>query len=251
MENNKEYANALEEKRKRYAKFENDEAKIRYGLLCDQYKVVYGHENYSDELVALWAMFFDACHIPYVAKPEIVKCPVGDPFQFDFFLPWFKTYVKVVSVKTITEEYNYYREKLEDVFDSKGNVGVMICKGEPFNDDMKALAIRENDGGAGLEWLDVFFLRGLYGYRAYGNDGCSWEDGKNVVRLCSLEWNAHTKIYHTSDWSSDLYCPVDYKDAYARQNFRKAKEYVHDVLWLSEKEILSQEDLLKTDTELW
>lgn len=250
MENNQEYANALEEKRKRYAKIEDSEFRIKYELLKNPRELVYDNCWYKDWLVGMWAIFFDACHIPYENEPEKAKCQIGDLFQFDFYLPWFKTYVKVVHTETSKEYLDYIQEKLEDVFDTLGNVGVMICTGEPREDCMKALAVRENDGGAGLEWLDVFFLRGRYGYRCDGNDDCSWESGHARVDLCSLEWNAHTKSYHTSDWSSDLYCPVDYKDAYARQNFYDAKQYVRS-LCVPGKEIPTKEMLQSTKMHLW
>ena len=185
-------------------------------------ETVYEGYRFRSRLEARWAVFFDACRIPYQYEPEGFTLDDGTRYLPDFYLPWFECYVEIKPKGY--EQVDEAKRKLERLFHGCEDKTVMLCQGDPLDSNMQAYVVRFTDSGCGEEWIDVCFLRGTYGFTSPtdGSEGL-WQSPCDLVFLGSYEERDYDKVYTTYDYEHGKLTPWSSHTTHARQNFIKAK----------------------------
>jgi hypothetical protein len=104
---------------------------------------------FRSRLEARWAVFFDACRIPWEYEPEGLVLSDGTNYLPDFYLPDFHCFfeVKRKSIKGTDEE----KEAINRISDGSytDSWAGIICFGDPMDDDLYIFCQETDDGGGG------------------------------------------------------------------------------------------------------
>lgn len=121
-------------------------------------ETIYKGYRFRSRLEARWAVFFDACGIPYQYEPDGFYLKARQ-YLPDFYLPWWKCYVEIKPNEP--EKINEGRQCCEDLFNGKDGIITMLCIGDPMDDNIRVFCNEATDssGGGPNEWK-VRFLEG-------------------------------------------------------------------------------------------
>lgn len=138
-------------------------------------ETVYNGYQFRSRLEARWAVFFDNLGIKYEYEPEGYVLRNGKWYLPDFFLPKpFGIYVEIkhTNFSGIGNCYELF---------CTTNRPVILCKGDPLNNDITFIANSSNDSGAGISLTDAAF---------------DWQGTEAVLYVAT---NGHTLA--DSDWN--------------------------------------------------
>lgn len=202
-------------------------------------ETVYGGYRFRSRLEARWAVFFDVCEIPYQYEPEGFVLDDGTCYLPDFYLPWFECYVEIKPKGY--EQVDEAKRKLERLFYGLEDKTVMLCQGDPLDNDMQAFVYRHDDNNEKnpvheFVWKSVRFLKGLYGYNTYhargiiigGKDIGRWSEDKDKVFLGGFEPTDWNNWYTTADDSHGKLACYPMGDTYALNDFKTEKEIARE-----------------------
>jgi hypothetical protein len=169
-------------------------------------ETVYNGYRFRSRLEARWAVFFDSAGIEYQYEPEGFVLSDGTMYLPDFYLPWFRCYVEIKPKHSSQIELAV--KTLSNLVEQHGNCGALLCRGEPYDDDIRLLCYDTTDGGGGVydsywggdEPCDrVRFLEGIQ----WETDGVWHCAGKHFISLCVGE-NTDSKYrdYCGSSWGA-------------------------------------------------
>lgn len=115
--------------------------------------------RFRSRLEARWAVFYDACGIPYEYEKEGFEGDDGERYLPDFYLPWFKAYVEIKPALMEKAEREAALEKCKIPFDAEDCI-VIFCEGDPVDEKMQVLCNELDDGGGGTDWYKCMFVEG-------------------------------------------------------------------------------------------
>lgn len=170
-------------------------------------ETVYNGYRFRSRLEARWAVFFDTAGIAYEYEPEGFRLKDGTKYLPDFYLPWFKCYVEIKPRYMIRKEERKAKRKLEMLFDDHEHCAVMICFGQPMDDDIEYLVNEcDEDGGSMGLWLPAQFAMGCFGKR-WINIFIDYDSSKDDVSFCSGHYTEQLKCDVYQDYpDAELFC---------------------------------------------
>ena len=115
--------------------------------------------RFRSRLEARWAVFFDAAGIQYGYEPQGYKLSDGTCYLPDFFLPEFKAYVEIKPTGISGPELQTAQRKCESLFYGIDNVIVLLCIGDPSEDNIGLFCSDSTDSGGGENWWSAKFYR--------------------------------------------------------------------------------------------
>ena len=154
-------------------------------------ETVYSGYKFRSRLEARWAVFFDACGIPYQYEPE--GFDLGNRYYLpDFYLPWWNCYVEIKPDEEAA--INEGKACCERLFDAHPGIITMLCVGDPMNDKIWVFCndLTDSTGGGPNGWK-VRFL-----------EGAEWDYGgftKHGIGIIT-EPTRSDRYFYTSDWES-------------------------------------------------
>lgn len=153
----------------------------------------YNGYKFRSRLEARWAVFFDTVPIPYLYEPEGFKLNGNLCYLPDFYLPWFKCYVEIKPKGISEEEKQEAKRKLEMLFDEADDVIVMLCVGDPADENNIFAYCNDccNSNG-GVSWWDAEFIEGA--------EGDWWSSGKHHIEIM-IDGGRNDREFRTSGWN--------------------------------------------------
>jgi len=109
-------------------------------------ETVYAGYRFRSRLEARWAVFFDELNIKYEYEPEGYRLKSGAMYLPDFFLPEFNVFVEV---KASPELDDGKAEEFALSADPDKCGGMLICYGQPADDNLRFVTAFESDDGGG------------------------------------------------------------------------------------------------------
>lgn len=180
-------------------------------------ETVYNGYRFRSRLEARWAVFFDACEIPYQYEPEGFN--LGDRrYLPDFYLPWWKCYVEIKPDNH--EAIKTGEECCEKLFNALPGIITMLCIGDPMNNKIYVYCNDATESSGG----------GPNSYEAKFLEGAEWEWGgytKHGIGIIANGFRSDRNFY-TSDWRP---APVDNQCGivHFRSDFEYAKKKARQV----------------------
>ena len=113
--------------------------------------------RFRSRLEARWAVFFDAAGIRYEYEPQGYKLSDGTCYLPDFFLPEFKAYVEIKPTGINGPELQAAQRKCESLFYGLDGVIVLLCLGDPSEDNIGLFCSDSTDSGGGENWWSAKF----------------------------------------------------------------------------------------------
>ena len=171
----------------------------------------YNGYRFRSRLEARWAVFFDACGIPYQYEPEGFNIN-GHYYLPDFYLPWWRCYVEIKPDEK--DSFDVGARNCISLFNAMPGIITMLCAGDPMTNKMYVFCNDLTDGsGGGPNAWQIAFL-----------EGAQWDYGgytKHGIGIVA-DGTRGDRSFYTSDWKR---ASVD--NAYGiksyRNNFDDAK----------------------------
>ena len=168
-------------------------------------ETVYNGYRFRSRLEARWAVFFDAAGIRYEYEPQGYKLSDGTCYLPDFYLPDFKAYVEIKPNGIDHAAYQAAQRKCESLFYGLDDVIVLLCLGDPSEDNIGLFCSDSTDSGGGENWWSAKFIR---------------EGRKPLIALMD---SRSDRDYYTSGWG-EIKGVVQLKDYHARNSLLREKQ---------------------------
>ena len=120
---------------------------------------VYKGYRFRSRLEARWAVFFDAAGIRFEYESQGYKLPDGSCYLPDFYLPDFKAYVEIKPFGVKPIDLDIAKHKCEELFYGMKDIIVVLCLGDPSDDDVEVFCSDSTDSGGGENWWEARFFR--------------------------------------------------------------------------------------------
>lgn len=172
-------------------------------------ETVYNGYRFRSRLEARWAVFFDACNLPYEYEKEGYELKDGTRYLPDFYLPTFDLYIEIkpkLPNMNNNKQVDEWERKCSDFRDSTG-LAIFLVYGDPCENIWgKFFGWECDDGGGGsCDKYGKFVDVGLYekaqvvllvdGYEkdetvATKSDMAHNSNVINASMMCDYHWNA-------------------------------------------------------------
>lgn len=178
----------------------------------------YNGYKFRSRLEARWAVFFDLAGIPYRYEPEGFKLNDGTCYLPDFYLPWFKCYVEIKPHEISEKEKGIAKKKLEMLFYESDDIIVMLCTGDPYDENVSIFCNDTCEGPATSMWWEADFIEGAW----FEFGGGLYSGGRHFVMI-QVNGGSRDREFLTSGWQEA--CLINEKDITEwRSKFEYAKE---------------------------
>lgn len=130
----------------------------------------YNGYRFRSRLEARWAVFFDAIGLRYEYEPEGYETYDGIKYLPDFYLPDLGVYFEVKRASVGEEEKKKILQKIEEFAYNRHSL--IICFGDPVNDDLYFYGNESDDGGGGEFNIKVTISESPYndGYYVFAHN---------------------------------------------------------------------------------
>ena len=179
----------------------------------------YNGYKFRSRLEARWAVFFDAAGIEYEYEPEGFELSDGTKYLPDFYLPWFKCYVEIKPLSINKSDKTAAKNKLVQLFEEHKHCAVMLCCGQPFDNEIKYLINECDEGGGSFDlWVPASFAMGCFGKR-WINIFVDYNSSKSEIEFCSGGYTENLNCAIYQDYpDAKLFCEaLDWYKVKARQ----------------------------------
>ena len=113
----------------------------------------YNGYRFRSRLEARWAVFFDAVSINYEYEPEGYNLPNGTRYLPDFYLPDFNIFVEVKASRDKDDgKARDFAIAASGFGEDAICGGILICYGQPYDNDMRFVSASESDDDGGGEY---------------------------------------------------------------------------------------------------
>lgn len=117
----------------------------------------YNGYRFRSRLEAKWAVYFDSIGVRYDYESQGYVLDNGECYLPDFYLPDMKTFVEIKPKYINRNELFEARDKISSLAYDE-NKFAMLCKGDPYDNEIYICGRIENKKGYGWQWEIAEFI---------------------------------------------------------------------------------------------